>query len=234
MTIYAHFKGQRYDASQFSRVRVLVAGAGRFGRELVNWMHGGWREEGLGRDTIAFIDDTDADPRSQNGQFYPPKVGKIVDFEPDIERDAFICSIGETRDKMHVSQKLLGKGMMVASFIDHQARIPATAHWGRGAIFSPFSLMSANAFIDEFVTVNVHSSIGHDVELGPYCTLSSHVDICGRVKVGEGVFFGSGSRVLPRVKIGAWATIAAGAVVVRDVPPGCTVAGNPARIIKEP
>ncbi|MDX6270091.1 MAG: hypothetical protein QOD28_1314, partial [Acidobacteriota bacterium] len=38
--------------------------------------------------------------------------------------------------------------------------------------------------------------------------------------------------ILGGIEIGARATVGAGAVVTRDVPPGATVAGNPARILK--
>ncbi|MGB6650428.1 MAG: hypothetical protein WBG01_18020 [Bacteroidota bacterium] len=40
-----------------------------------------------------------------------------------------------------------------------------------------------------------------------------------------------GSTVLPQVHVGAWATVGAGAVAFKDVPPGTTVVGTPARPI---
>jgi len=40
---------------------------------------------------------------------------------------------------------------------------------------------------------------------------------------------GSGATILGGVRIGAGATVGAGAVVTKDVAPGATVAGNPAR-----
>lgn len=52
------------------------------------------------------------------------------------------------------------------------------------------------------------------------------------VVVGERCFIGGGSMLLPGVTIGDGCVVGAGAVVAHSVPPGCIVAGNPARIIR--
>lgn len=93
----------------------------------------------------------------------------------------------------------------------------------------PFSLASVSAASGMCTIVNVHSSIGHDVSIGDFCTLSSHVDICGHAKIGRRVMIGSGARILPGVQIGDDAVIGAGAVVVSDVQARRSVFGNPAR-----
>jgi acetyltransferase-like isoleucine patch superfamily enzyme len=53
------------------------------------------------------------------------------------------------------------------------------------------------------------------------------------VIIEDDVWVGIGAIILKGVRIGRGARIAAGSVVTRDVPPGATVAGNPARIIDE-
>jgi putative colanic acid biosynthesis acetyltransferase WcaB len=50
--------------------------------------------------------------------------------------------------------------------------------------------------------------------------------------IGDGVDIGANVVILGGVGIGDGATIGAGSVVVKDVPAGATVAGNPARVIK--
>jgi acetyltransferase-like isoleucine patch superfamily enzyme len=50
--------------------------------------------------------------------------------------------------------------------------------------------------------------------------------------VKKGASIGSGATILSRVTVGEKAIVGAGSVVTRDVPPGCIVAGNPARIIR--
>lgn len=75
--------------------------------------------------------------------------------------------------------------------------------------------------------------IEDDVFIGPHVvTLNDKLTgnkmtfprICRGAKVG------GGSVILPGVTIGEYATVGAGSVVTRDVPPGATVIGNPARV----
>ncbi|HET7409175.1 MAG TPA: sugar O-acetyltransferase [Paracoccaceae bacterium] len=49
------------------------------------------------------------------------------------------------------------------------------------------------------------------------------------VRIGANCWIGGGAPILPGVTVGDDAIIGAGAVVTRDVPPGATVVGNPAR-----
>jgi maltose O-acetyltransferase len=49
------------------------------------------------------------------------------------------------------------------------------------------------------------------------------------VSIGSNVWLGAGAIVLPGVSVGDDSVIGAGSVVTRDVPPGATVVGNPAR-----
>ncbi|MEW6754952.1 MAG: acyltransferase [Candidatus Latescibacterota bacterium] len=54
------------------------------------------------------------------------------------------------------------------------------------------------------------------------------------VQIEDGAWIGIGAIVLKGVRIGRGARVGAGAVVTRDVPPGRTVAGNPARLVADP
>lgn len=51
-------------------------------------------------------------------------------------------------------------------------------------------------------------------------------------KIAQGVMIGSGAKVLGNVKIGAMSKIAAGSVILKDVPPNTTVAGIPAKVVR--
>jgi serine O-acetyltransferase len=75
-----------------------------------------------------------------------------------------------------------------------------------------------------------------DARIGPNCLLFQQVTIGvanGGVPRIEGhVDIGAGARVLGAITVGAHARIGANAVVVHDVPPGATVVGIPARVVR--
>ncbi len=51
-------------------------------------------------------------------------------------------------------------------------------------------------------------------------------------KVGNGVMIGAGAKILGNIKVGDYARIAAGSVVLADVPPHATMAGVPAKVMR--
>ena len=57
-----------------------------------------------------------------------------------------------------------------------------------------------------------------------------HVD--GSIVIEDGAWIGAGAIILPNVVVGARSVVGAGSVVTRSVPPGCVVAGNPARLLR--
>jgi serine O-acetyltransferase len=52
-------------------------------------------------------------------------------------------------------------------------------------------------------------------------------------KIGDGVLIGAGAKVLGNIKVGNCCRIAAGSVVLQEIPPKKTVAGVPAEIVGE-
>ena len=83
--------------------------------------------------------------------------------------------------------------------------------------------------IGETAVVGDNVSMLHSVTLGG--TGKEEED--RHPKIGCGVLIGAGAKVLGNINIGACSRIAAGSVVLEDVPPKKTVAGVPARIVGE-
>lgn len=77
-----------------------------------------------------------------------------------------------------------------------------------------------------------HAHVGHDAQIGANCNIAPGALIGGHVIIGGFSKIGMGAMIRPRIKIGTGAIIGMGAVVVKDVPPGETWAGNPAAPIK--
>jgi serine O-acetyltransferase len=83
--------------------------------------------------------------------------------------------------------------------------------------------------IGETAVVGDNVSMLHSVTLGG----TGKEDGDRHPKIGNGVLIGAGAKVLGNITIGHCTRIAAGSVVLHDVPPCKTVAGVPARIVGE-
>jgi serine O-acetyltransferase len=75
-------------------------------------------------------------------------------------------------------------------------------------------------------TIGAHCSIAQQTTIGPAAPGERGP------MIGSRVWIGAHARVTGPITVGHGATIAAGAHVARDVPPGSLAAGNPARLVK--
>ncbi|MBL3572652.1 serine O-acetyltransferase [Rhodovulum sulfidophilum] len=83
--------------------------------------------------------------------------------------------------------------------------------------------------IGETAVVGDNVSMLHSVTLGG----TGKDDGDRHPKIGDGVLIGAGAKVLGNIHVGHCSRIAAGSVVLADVPPCSTVAGVPAKIVGE-
>lgn len=83
--------------------------------------------------------------------------------------------------------------------------------------------------IGETAVVGDNVSMLHSVTLGG----TGKEDGDRHPKIGDGVLIGAGAKILGNIRVGHCSRIAAGSVVLQDVPPCTTVAGVPARIVGE-
>jgi len=97
---------------------------------------------------------------------------------------------------------------------------------GRGVSWGLES--TPDVFWPDLVTVEDHAIIGYDATILCHEFLQDEYRT-GEVRIGERAMVGAGAVILPGVEIGANASVAANSLVTRDVPPGATVAGVPAR-----
>ncbi len=96
-------------------------------------------------------------------------------------------------------------------------------------------VVSSHSFICSLVTIEDDVFIGHGVMTindvhPPSFRRTGTKDNWKRTLIRKGALIGSNATLFP-VVIGKNAVVGAGAVVTRDVPDGCTVVGNPAKIV---
>lgn len=109
----------------------------------------------------------------------------------------------------------------------------------KGAIFCSFSMTTSNARIGRFFHANIYSYVAHDCEIGDFVTFAPGVKCNGNVRIEDHAYIGTGAVIREgrggrKTTIGRGAVVGMGAVVLKDVPPGTTVIGNPARPMPTP
>ena len=166
--------------------------------------------------------------------------------------DAFRADLMATVKRDPASARLIEPLLYFKGFHALEAYRIAHVLWKKGR--KDFALY-LQSLISRFLQVDIHPAavigkgimfahatgivIGETAVVGDNCSMLHGVTLGGtgnekgdrHPKIGRGVMIGAGAKILGNIKVGDCARVAAGSVVLHDVPPRRTVAGVPAREI---
>lgn len=119
-----------------------------------------------------------------------------------------------------------------ARVIHPAACISPWAHIGRNVLIMAGVVITSDAVIGDHVCILPNTVIHHGVRVGAFSLLGANVTLAGDVHVEDNAYIGSASQVMNGLRLGEGCLVGLGSTVIRDVAPGSTVAGSPARCLR--
>ena len=205
--------------------QLIIVGAGGMGRS-VYCIATGCIGYGTDFTVKGFLDD---DLNSLDGfENYPPMLGTIDGYKL-CEDDVFVCSLGNTKNKKMICEKLKAKGAKFQTLIHKTAIVRQNAKIGDGCIIADFASVGADCTIGESTLVQTFSIAAHDCKIGNYVRIDTHATCVGGVVVEDCATIHTTAVVSHKVVVGEGAVVAACSFVIKKVKPNTTVFGNPAK-----
>lgn len=162
---------------------------------------------------------------------YPPIICAPEDYEiqPD---DVFFVAMGEPKWRKYYAEMMEQKGAQFISIISKNAFINPTATIGEGSFVAGWSCVSDNVVLGKHTIVHTFCDLGHDAKVGDYSSIEAYTFMGGGSEIGDESVAHVRSHILPHKKVGNSCSIGASSVVMRNVPDGQHVMGNPAKKIE--
>lgn len=155
------------------------------------------------------------------------RAGVSVDKTARISPEARICARGQA---IRIgADSIVGQGAMVQGHVT----------LGRNCSIQPYTILTGYAGGPITIGDNVRIASHGMIIAGNHRFADTDRPICAQgveakpITIEDDVWVGGRVNIMAGVTIGHGSVIAAGAVVTKDVPPMCVVAGVPARVIKQ-
>jgi sugar O-acyltransferase (sialic acid O-acetyltransferase NeuD family) len=158
------------------------------------------------------------------------EVIKDSDFNPALYD--VVVGIGDPATRKKVVESLPA-GTTFTSVIHPSAVISKWVEIGEGAVITAGTIITCNIKIGTHAHLNLHTTIGHDCNIGNYFTTAPGSNISGICTFGDCVYFGTNAAVRQGVNICNNVTIGMGGVVVKDIDEQGVYVGNPLKKLEK-
>lgn len=209
---------------------MLIVGAKGFAKEVLEVL-----SQNNHLESISFYDDVSSD--------LPEKLYERFDILKNLSEarlyfesvaKEFTIGIGNPLLRYKLANKFIEIGGVFASTISPKASIGHFGNQiGEGCNIMTGTVITSDVKIGKGCLINLNCTVGHDTIIGDFSELSPGVNVSGNCRIGKFSNMGTNAIILPKINIGQNVVVAAGAVITKDVPDNCMVAGIPAVIKKQ-
>lgn len=195
---------------------IVIFGAGQQGRVCKRLaIENGYK-------VVAFIDDFKTG--EVEGVPVYQSVGQIENFW----KYKYFVGVGEIAPRRRFISEIERLGLESVNLIDRAAYIEDGAQLGTGNYICKLAIIYASAKLGNYNIINCKAVLATDSVVGNNCNVSMGCNLCGGVNVGNDCYIGCQASVVSECYIGDGSTVAAGSVVLQNVPAWSFVAGAPA------
>ncbi|QLI80503.1 acetyltransferase [Chitinibacter fontanus] len=211
------------------KIIYAIYGASGYGREVLPLLR---QQFNLKRENIFFIDDSFGENAVIVNSTPVLSYQEFLSLEADSKMA--VVAIANSSVRQRLTEKLIDDGVQLVSVEAQNVIQYDEVDIGPSSILSAFVTLTSNISIGKSFQANIYSYVGHDCVIGDYVTFAPAVKCNGNVIIEDHAYIGTGAIIkqgspTKPLRIGAGAVVGMGAVVTKDVPPGITVVGNPAR-----
>lgn len=203
--------------------RLIIIGAGGYAKSVLDSIdYYNYKLEG-------FIDEFS----SQEEHLGYPILAKSLDELDNAKKFVYFIAIGNNERRKIWYDRIRSNKLRLINVVDRSAIVSPEALIGTGCFVGKLAVINSKAVIGNDCIINTRALVEHGCNVADHVNLSTNSVINGDVEIGEGSFIGSCSVTIGQLTVGNWSTVGAGAVVTKDVGHNVTVAGVPAKVIKE-
>jgi sugar O-acyltransferase (sialic acid O-acetyltransferase NeuD family) len=162
-----------------------------------------------------------------------PILARSLDELENKNKYVYFVAIGNNERRKIWYERLKSRKLRMINVVDRSAIVSPKAKLGTACFIGKFAVINSKAVVGNNCVINTRALVEHGCKVANHVNLSTNTVINGDVTIGEGSFIGSCSVTIGQLFIGSWSTVGAGAVVIHNVGNNVTVAGVPAKVIKE-